>query len=245
MLRLCGLGHDVGVALGSSDRSTCAAICGGVSVVAMVGPLTWNRPEVTGVSDAETPARGSVAAGKQRAERLRPGFHARPEPGRERSSYGTNSNAPTSHAASRATPRWSVAGHTAVSAASMAGLPASNAWVSVGPPLSASGPSRAPVTTTCRPVRFARTIVDHVDPPRRDGRRTATFDAGNCPAVTFQHVVGQRRISRRTERCDQDAGGSANRSDVVTIVLFSIVTVPSVWKMPPPCQAVEMLPLIV
>ena len=38
-------------------------------------------------------------------------------------------------------PRWSVGGTLALSPASMAGLPASRAWVLVGPPLFASGPS--------------------------------------------------------------------------------------------------------
>ena len=41
----------------------------------------------------------------------------------------------------RATPLWSVGGQTASSAASTAGLPPWSAWVAVGPPLAANGPS--------------------------------------------------------------------------------------------------------
>ena len=50
-----------------------------------------------------------------------------------------NSTAPTSSGSVRATPRWSMV--SAVEPASMAGLPAMSAAVSVGPPLSASAPS--------------------------------------------------------------------------------------------------------
>src|SRR5207249_8861195 len=41
----------------------------------------------------------------------------------------------------RANPRWSVAGASVLSPASMAGLPQSSAWVKVGPPLFWSGPN--------------------------------------------------------------------------------------------------------
>src|SRR5262245_14046292 len=59
------------------------------------------------------------------------------------------SNAPMSQMAvgsappstGRWNPRWSVAGHPTLVPASMAGLPGSSAWVSVGPPLFWSGPS--------------------------------------------------------------------------------------------------------
>ena len=59
------------------------------------------------------------------------------------------SNAPMSQvavespspSAGRENPRWSVAGQFGSSPLSMAGLPAINAWVRVGPPFSASGPS--------------------------------------------------------------------------------------------------------
>jgi len=61
----------------------------------------------------------------------------------------SNSYAPMSHTAiespfpstGRIAPRWSVAGHTPLSPASMAGLPLPSACVNVGPPLSASDPS--------------------------------------------------------------------------------------------------------
>src|SRR3954462_8544395 len=42
----------------------------------------------------------------------------------------------------RVTPRWSEAGQSAAEAASIAGLPASRAWVRLGPPLAANGPIR-------------------------------------------------------------------------------------------------------
>ena len=41
----------------------------------------------------------------------------------------------------RLNPRWSVAGQSALSPASMAGLPGKGAWVSVAPPLFCSGPN--------------------------------------------------------------------------------------------------------
>ena len=55
----------------------------------------------------------------------------------------------------RGAPRWSVAGQAALSPASMAGLPASSAWVQVPPPLSASAPSLGswPVMSPVPPVR--------------------------------------------------------------------------------------------
>jgi hypothetical protein len=46
----------------------------------------------------------------------------------------------------RATPRWSAEGQRELSAESIAGLPSRSAWVSVGPPLSASGPSPGSAT---------------------------------------------------------------------------------------------------
>src|SRR5215471_3308174 len=57
-----------------------------------------------------------------------------------------NSYAPTSQAvpgtSGRVKPRWSTFGHASLSPASIAGLPASRAWVWVGPPLNArSSPS--------------------------------------------------------------------------------------------------------
>src|SRR5215216_4490023 len=57
---------------------------------------------------------------------------------------GTNSKAPMSQAApcGRLTPRWSVAGGGHSTAASIAALGRCKAWVCVGPPLSASGPSK-------------------------------------------------------------------------------------------------------
>ena len=53
-----------------------------------------------------------------------------------------DSNAPMSQATpcGLVTPRWSVSGQEALSPASMAGLPGSSAWVSMGPPLSCKGP---------------------------------------------------------------------------------------------------------
>ena len=45
----------------------------------------------------------------------------------------------------RGTPRWSVVTPATATPASMAGLPGSRAWVRVGPPLSASGPSSGSV----------------------------------------------------------------------------------------------------
>src|SRR5215211_3680632 len=57
----------------------------------------------------------------------------------------------------RLTPRWSVAGHpllALVRPASMAGLPGRSARVSVGPPLSCSGPSRGLVL--CLSVDFVK-----------------------------------------------------------------------------------------
>ena len=42
-------------------------------------------------------------------------------------------------------PRWSVGGHLALSAASMAGLLQSSACVQVGPPLSCNGPKKGSV----------------------------------------------------------------------------------------------------
>src|SRR5215208_8131018 len=55
---------------------------------------------------------------------------------------GTNAKAPMSQAApcGRLTPRWSVAGGGQATAASIAALGRCKAWVSVGPPLAASGP---------------------------------------------------------------------------------------------------------
>ena len=57
-----------------------------------------------------------------------------------------DSYAPISLAApwGRPTPRWSVFGAAASSPASMAGLPDSRAWVSVGPPLSCNGLEAGP-----------------------------------------------------------------------------------------------------
>ena len=47
----------------------------------------------------------------------------------------------------REMPRWSVVTPGTATPASMAGLPGSRAWVKVGPPLSASGPSSGSVLT--------------------------------------------------------------------------------------------------
>src|SRR5215203_1153559 len=91
---------------------------------------------------------------------------------------GTNSKAPMSQAApcGRLTPRWSVAGGGHSTAASIAALPGSKAWVCVGPPLSASGPSRGsaesakpqslpghsrlpPSSVTGRPAQFPPSLL--------------------------------------------------------------------------------------
>ena len=69
----------------------------------------------------------------------------------------------------RVTPLWSVLGHSASSPASMAGLPGGRrAWVSMGPPLSASGPSLGSIglgrgahqVTCCRGEAAPRVITD-------------------------------------------------------------------------------------
>src|SRR5215216_4009438 len=91
---------------------------------------------------------------------------------------GTNSKAPMSQAApcGRLTPRWSVAGGGHSTAASIAGLSGCKAWVCVGPPLSASGPSRGsaesakpqslpghsrlpPSSVTGRPAQFPPSLL--------------------------------------------------------------------------------------
>ena len=74
-----------------------------------------------------------------------------------------NSNPPMSLATpcGRANPRWSVAGAMLSSPLSMAGLPASRAWVKVGPPLSSKGPrsGSCPVTLPVRSPTSVHPLV--------------------------------------------------------------------------------------
>ena len=62
----------------------------------------------------------------------------------------------------RAMPRWSNGGQLELLPASIAGLPANRAWVSVGPPLFASGPSLGSVL-----LRSPDPVKPHVDPLSR------------------------------------------------------------------------------
>src|SRR3954452_23334014 len=74
------------------------------------------------------------------------------------------STAPLSQATpcGRADPRWSTAGQSTPTAASRAGLPSSRPCVCVGPPLSASGPSRGSfpvVSLAVAPVRVQPVVL--------------------------------------------------------------------------------------
>ena len=131
--------------------------------------------------------------------------------------YGTYSYAPASQAASRATPRWSVAGQTAALAASIAGLPAPSAWVRVGPPLSASGPSSASVNDwSVVPIGLHEPSLMTFPPPEVIvAAPPPSIAQAKAPPIALHHAVGQRHAGGCAERRHEDARRRAGRCDVV------------------------------
>ena len=112
-------------------------------------------------------------------------------------------------------PRWSVGGTPALSPASMAGLPASRAWVLVGPPLLASGPSFGSIGLTARAHDVA------VDAVGEAGAAGAVADevvplAGEVPG----HVRAGAAEIDQVQGDDRVPDAEASR--------------PGSWKTPPP-----------
>ena len=132
--------------------------------------------------------------------------------------YGTYSYAPTSQAASRATPRWSVAGQTAVLAAPMAGLPPSSACVRVGPPLSANPVNTRADHHLVTAHRCARAIGEDIV-AQRSQRHCASPQVARQAAkvciIRHDAVLQLKRSCRRAKRAYKEAARRAARGIVV------------------------------
>src|SRR5262245_7711553 len=148
----------------------------------------------------------------------------------------------------RATPRWSVAGQSAASAASMAGLPGSRACVGVGPPLSPSGPRSALATTWSLAAGAHVASVSTLWPPelRETGplpKRPTKHPISWLWPITLLATLSDApaEVNVPTKMA---AGPEGLETFAVTVVFVRLI-MPSVWKMAPPYHAVAVLPLSV
>src|SRR5689334_22225561 len=125
----------------------------------------------------------------------------------------------------------------------MAGLPACRACVKVGPPLSASGPSWAFPLIRSLATGLQVSSWIRLCPP--EVRMTAPVQWSQAyqrlPAmivlVSFRLGLAALKVPMKT------AEGAQSGPALLVIVELRISIAPSVWKIAPPCQPVERLPL--
>src|SRR5688572_6317551 len=146
----------------------------------------------------------------------------------------------------RAMPRWSVAGQAASLAASMAGLPATRECVNVGPPLSARGPIIAAPLTRSLPAGLQLSSWTRLLPPE------TTFPT--VPEANFSQayhwlpvmiVLVSVRVGTKLPPNwpMKSVEGAQSGAMLLAIVELVMVMFPSVWKIAPPCQPVDLFPL--
>jgi len=131
---------------------------------------------------------------------------------------------------------------------SIAGLPASSAWVKVGPPLSASGPSSASVSTWSLLMGLQVASLNTLLPSELIATAPAPNGARKQPklALSATIVFCRLRVALASVNVPRNKPPAVPPGELLSImVLLVMSTTPSVMKAPPPCHAVAVLPLIV
>src|SRR6266508_133155 len=145
-------------------------------------------------------------------------------------------------------PRWSIAGLAAASAASIAGLPGSSAWVCVGPPLSASGPIPASPPSWSLASGLQLASWTKLCPPETtlpvvpEANFSQAYQWLPAMIVLVRVSVGTKPPPNWPMKI---ADGAQSGPMLLAMVELVMVMLPSVWKIAPPCQPVAVLPLIV
>src|SRR5262245_56930248 len=157
------------------------------------------------------------------------------------------SKAPMSGWASREKPRWSVAGAPALLPASMAGLPASRAFVWVGPPLSPSEPSFGSSFAPPVPVRSVppKPVEPSVSPIRLVPCEVKVPSTSSLAVVVL--VLPAMMVFLTLTVPDWFQMPPPTRRDwlLKIVELSSVVVPPLLFQMPPASLVLETLPEMV
>src|SRR5262249_20409587 len=144
----------------------------------------------------------------------------------------------------RATPRWSVAGHKAPSALSMAGDPGCKAMVAVGPPLSARAARPGSPTIWSLVAGSQVASVKTLWPPEAWVTRPAPQGATKQPTSELRAriVLARLRVALASVKVPTKTAEEPAGAVLPLIVELRTLRTPSVTNRALPCQAPVALP---